>query len=390
MTTITSRKTRHLPILWKYLIKSWLSIFGTALLGIIVLLLSTKLDEVARFISLGASVSRIVFFILLQIPYVLQIALPISGCLAGFLLFMRLSENGELVAARSVGYSLTSIIRPILLTSCIGSLLMFGWVFDLSARSHLAAKKLEHDVRAEEPLAMVQSSQFLGNQCYSLELEGSLRTGGAAKNLIICFQQDPEARLKLFLADTVHNKKGILEADNFLALSTEKPKNFTSPSTLIIEQAEHKQTPTTHMHEFVEKKHWKVNPDHCPMTSVWARIKDLNHEVAVHAYQESRGKNSIKEMGKYISEPFRRFSLSLALTTLTFTAMLAGIFAKRRHGKERFILPIVLFGFYMACYLAGKNMDELPIPSILCYLLPHPLLLLAASQLKKQAELGIV
>lgn len=266
---------------------------------------------------------------------------------------------------------------------------MFGWMFDLSAKSHLAAKKLEHDVRSEEPLAMVQSSQFFGNQGYSLELEGSLRTGGEAKNLIVCFQRDPEARLKLFLADTVHNKHGVLEADHFLALSTEKPKSLTSPSMLVIEQAEHKQTPTAHMDEFVEKKHWKVNPDHCPMSSVWARMKDLEKETSVHAYQESHGKTASKELGKYISEPFRRLSLSLALTTLTLSGMLAGILAKRKQSKERFVLPIVLFGFYMACYLAGKNMDDLPIPSIACYLLPHPLLLLAASLLKKQAELGI-
>lgn len=389
MSTISSLKTAQMPTIWKYLIKSWLGIFATSLLGIITLLLSTKLDEVARFISLGASISRILFFILLQIPYVLQIALPVSGCLAGFLLFLRLSENGELVAARSVGYSISSLLRPIVWITSIGSILMFGWIFDLSAKSHLAAKKLEYDVRSEEPLAMVQSSQFLQNQGYSLELEGSLRTGGCAKNLIVCFQKDIDDRLKLFLADTVHNKQGVLEADHFLALSTDKPKNLSSPSTLIIEQAEHKQTPTSHMDEFVEKKHWKVNADHCPMSSVWARMKDLQKETSVHAYQKSHAKTSAKELGKYISEPFRRLSLSLALTTLTLAGMLSGILSKRKGNKDRFVLPIVLFGFYMACYLAGKNMDALPIPSITCYLLPHPFLIAASLLLKKQAELGI-
>lgn len=379
----------RLPIIWKHLILNWLAIFGTSLLGIIFLLLSTKLEEVARFISLGASAGRIVFFILLQIPYVLQIAIPVSGCLAGFLLFMRLSSNGELIAARSVGYSLKELLRPIMWITVLFSIVMFGWMFDLSAKCHLAAKELEHDVRAEEPLAMVQNSQFLGNQGYSLELEGSLRTGGAAQNVIICFQPDPEARLKLFLAKSMHNKQGILEADQFLALSTDKPKTALSPSTLIIEQAEHKETPTAHMHEFVEKKHWKVNADHCPMASVWARVKDLKHEVNVHLYTGTHGKNSIKELGKYVSEPFRRISLSLALITLTLVGMLSGIHVERRQSKDRFTLPIILFCFFMACYLAGKNLDNLPIPSIFCYLIPHPLLLMAAIQLKKQAELGV-
>jgi lipopolysaccharide export system permease protein len=379
-------RTTCIPTLWRYYIKNWFQIFFTALFGIIILLLSTKLEEVARFIALGASFSKILFFILLQIPYVLQIALPVAGCAAGFFLFHRMSTNGELVAARAVGYSIMQMLTPLIGISCIGSLLMFGWMFNCAATSHLEAKKLEHDVRAQEPLALMQGSQFLGNQGYSLELEGSLRTGGSAKNMVICFHPSPESRLKLFSAKTVHNKEGSLEADDFLALSTEKPTDLLSPSTLIIEQAKKKVTPTLHINEVIEKKHWKINADHCPLSVVYARKKDLQQTLAVQLYNGEKGKNNSKELGKYTSEPYRRLSLSLAFMTLTLAGALSGIQTRKKSKKEKYLIPIFLFGFYLACYLAGKSMDCLPWPAIVCYLLPHPILLIASWKMKQHAE----
>jgi len=382
----TNLRTFCMPTLWRYYLKNWFQLFFTSLFGIIVLLLSTKLEEVARFIALGASFSKIILFVLLQIPYGLQIALPIAGCAAGFFLFARMSANGELVAARAVGYSFTRILAPLLGIGCLGSLLMFGWMFNGAAKSHFAAKKLEFDVKAQEPLALVQGSQFLGNQEYSLELEGSLRRGSSAKNVVVCFHPSDEGRLKLFLAHEVYNKDGILEAHDFLALSTEKPKTALSPSTLIIEQAEKKMTSTLHMHELVEKKHWKVNPDHCALSVVFARKKDLQQLVATEMYRGGKSSNNRKDLGKYISEPFRRISLSLAFLTLTLAGSLSGIQTGRKTRKEKYFIPICLFGFYMACYLAGKSMDSLPWPSILCYLIPHPILLVSSWKLKQQAE----
>ena len=378
--------TTCMPTLWRYYLKNWFQLFFTALFGIIVLLLSTKLEEVARFIALGASFGKIVLFVLLQIPYVLQIALPVAGCAAGFFLFANMSANGELVAARAVGYSITQIITPSIGIGCLGSLLIFGWMFNCAAKSHFAAKKLEFDVRAQEPLALVQSSQFLGNQEYSLELEGSLRTGGVAKNVVVCFHPTQESRLKLFLAKYIYNKEGLLEAHDFLALSTDNPKGELSPSTLIIEQAEKKITSTKHMSEVVEKKHWKVNADHCALSVVFARKKDLEQGIATLLYKGDKSNNDIKDLGKYTSEPFRRISLSLAFLTLTLAGALSGIQTRRKTKKEKYLVPIFLFGFYLACYLAGKSMDSLPWPAIVCYLLPHPLLLIASWKLKQHAE----
>lgn len=383
------QQARLIPTLWKYLIKNWVGIFCTALLGIVILLLSTRLEEVARFISLGASAEKIALFIVLQIPYVLQIAIPVSGCLAGFLLFARMSSSGELIAARSVGYSLKELVAPLFIISSIGSLCMFGAMFDIAANCHFAAKKLEHDVRTEEPLALLQGNQSLGGQSYLLDLEGSLRTGSSAKNFIACFTTTEQGRLKIFLADEVFNRKGLLEANNFLALSTEKPKNPQTPGSLLIEQAESKQTPTSHLHEFVEKTHWKINPDHCSLSVVFARTQDLKQAISKALYMDEAVKKEIKELGKFITEPYRRFSLSIGLMTLTMAGAMAGVHIGRHKKRGRFLLPLVLFGVFMACYLAGKNLDNLPIPAILCYLLPHPFLLAAAWELKKQTELGI-
>ena len=58
---------RHLwapPVIWKHLLKEYLRALGICLFGIVALLLSTKLEEVARLISLGAQTTKILAFVL--------------------------------------------------------------------------------------------------------------------------------------------------------------------------------------------------------------------------------------------------------------------------------------------------------------------------------------
>ena len=165
------------PVLWTHIIINYCRSLLICLFGIVALLLTTKLEEMARFVALGASASKIGLFVLYQIPYLLQIALPISSLVAGFTTLFQMSINGEVTAARATGYSISSIVTPISCCSLLLSLVMMWAVFDLSAKCHLAAKELGYDVREEEPLSFVQCSRFLADHGASLELMGSLRSG---------------------------------------------------------------------------------------------------------------------------------------------------------------------------------------------------------------------
>src|SRR5207253_768945 len=143
------------------------------------------LEEAAKLISLGTSIGSVVLYILYQIPYVLQIALPISTLIGALYLFQRLSANSELTAARASGISLYEMLAPLMLFSVLVAVASFELFFDLSARTHLEAKKLEYSVRQMQPLAMLQNASLLESRGVKVDMKGSLVSDKYATDFII-------------------------------------------------------------------------------------------------------------------------------------------------------------------------------------------------------------
>lgn len=368
--------------------RRYIGIFSVSLLGIVTLLLTSRLEEVARFITIGASGGRILLFILYQIPYILQIALPISAFIAGYSVSSRMSQTGELTACRASGASLLTVFNPILLLSTILSLVTFLFIFDLAAKSHLAAKILEYDVRAEEPLALLQSGQFLNNHSIALELTGSLKTGSKANDMIICLAPKGQDRLTLALFVEAEAEEGALKGETLSLFTTTEPKSKDSLSTSCIESAKRKTTPTTYIHELTQNKQWKVHADHLPLSTVMAIKSQFQEEVASAHYKGHSAKNMTKQLSRFQSEPWRRVSLSCAVLTLTFVGIIFGVYINRSKGRFHFAKALLPFFFFMAMYLMGKNLDEIAPLAIACYLIPHIVLTLYGLKQKQLIEEG--
>lgn len=378
-----------LPVLWRYIVKEYIKNLGIALFGVVSLLLTTRLEEIARFMSLGASSSKILLFIVLQIPYTLQIALPLASLLAGFMVFSQLSSSGELTAMRSAGYSLKTLVIPLSLISCFFGCLLMGVVFDLSARSHLTVKKLEFDVREEEPLAFVQNSHFFAKHGIALELKGSLRTTKKAHDVIICIPATAGDRLSLIMMKQAHAEPKMLVGETFTMLSSKTPTQSNVFGSLLVENAQEKRTPTDCVHELAQRRTWRPLPEHFPLSVVRAGKLVFQQQKTAAEYQGHSTKKLSKLLAKFSVEPYRRLSLSLSVFTLCLVGALSAIQVGRASRSfTRIGLPLAAFIFFVALYLAGKNLDETPFLSVLCFLIPHPILLTVARSLKYQIEGG--
>lgn len=381
----------RLPVLWAHMIKEYCRALSICLFGIVALLLSTKLEEVAKFIALGASTGKILLFVLYQIPYTLQIAIPLSSLVAGFSVLSTMSSSGELTAARASGYSLSSILAPISLLSLVIGIIMMWGMFDLSARSHLSAKQMAFDVREEEPLAFVQSSNFLADRGVALEFTGSIRTGEDAKDVLICFPSPSSDRLSLVILKKTHAEANALFGNFMTVLSSRTPQlpdqKFAS---LLIENADAKKTPTNFIHELTKGRHWKAEADLFTMGVLRAAQQNFARQVRVRNYSGHSAKKLKKTLNKFTSEPFRRLSLSLAVFSLCLAGAVSGIRTSRM--PLRFLHaagPLLAFGLFIAAYLAGKNLDDVAPAAIFFYLIPHPILWKFASTLKTRLEHGM-
>lgn len=81
-----------------------------------------KIDE---FIESGLALTRILYFALLQLPAVLVLIMPAGVMLAVILMFGFMNRYREILALRSSGVSVYTLVRPVIMAGIVCSLLLF-------------------------------------------------------------------------------------------------------------------------------------------------------------------------------------------------------------------------------------------------------------------------
>lgn len=360
------------PLLWRYLFLQYGKTLLLSLLGFLILLLSTRLEEAAKLVSLGTSFSSVLLYIIYQIPYVLQIALPISTLIGALYLFQRLSANNELTAARASGISLFELMAPLMLFSILIAAMSFELFFDLSAKAHLEAKKLEYSVREMQPLAVLQNSRMLESRGVKLDMKGSLVPDKHASDFMIAMNTGVSGQATLILIKEVASDNNTLFGQNTTVITTKD-------NDLILENT---QENATSLHEVAlqANKHrmWKAGNDLLSLPLLLAKKSDLMQKAELKLAKDKVPKGVYRKMRKVDAEIIRRFSLALSIITFTLAGASFGCFVGRMHRRRRFVYVVALTGFFLVCYLAAKGLEEKPLTAIILYLSPHVVLILAS------------
>jgi lipopolysaccharide export LptBFGC system permease protein LptF len=209
--------------------------------------------------------------------------------------------------------------------------------------------------------------------------------------MLLCLTSPGSDRLSLVILKKAYAEKNALQGDSMTVISTRTPQmtdqNFGS---LVIENADHKKTPTDFIHEVAQRRHWKPASDQFPLSVVRAKRQVLAQQLLVREYQGHSAKKLKTLLQKHTYEPFRRLSLSLAVFTLCLAGAVSGIRTSRVPARLLHAAgPLLAFGLFIASYLAGKNMDDVAPAAIFFYLIPHPILWKFSSTLKTQLEHGL-
>jgi len=378
-----------IPRFWQYLLGRYTKTTALCLLGFLVILLSTRLEDAARLVTLGAGLGDISLYILYQIPYVLQVALPISSLIGALYLFQKMSAHNELTAARTSCMSLFSMIVVLVLFAFFMSLISFHYIFDMSVKSHLAAKKLEFTLRQTHPLAILQNSKMLENQGISLDMKGSLVTDKHARDMVMTVSQSDTDRLSLVIAKKLASTDQFLHANAISLITTQQtdPNHFDD---LYIENAKESITTLQDLSVLTNKrKMWKASNDNLSMQLLLAKIESLEQKKKIKEYQNKPGRKIKKKIGMIYSEITRRISLSISIVTFTLLGIAFGSFIGRHSAKQRFIYVIVYTALFLVCYLAAKSIQDKALLGICLYLLPHVILNLASIKRLQNIEHGV-
>jgi len=367
-----------MPIFHWYLLKNFLRVLILSVSSFIAILLVSRLEEIAQFAAMGAKFSYLALFILYQIPYILPIAIPISCLISSLILFQRLSHTHELTALRSCGIALPRILAPILLAGAFFAMTTFYISSELATSSHLATRKMVHDISSVNPLLLLQSAKIARLQDAFIQMD-PVRNGESAKDLVIVLNSGAGERLNLCLVKKIDMQGQKLMAKHVSLISSAAAEHFDH---LIIENQKSMHSSAPEFAQLLRKSGWKMANDHLKFSLLRIRAKMLKQELA-------KGKSVQRNINKCQSECVRRISLGLATFVFTFMGAAFGMDISRNRSLRSLLCVIFLAATCLIAFCMGKAFSYLFWLASLFYLLPHVGILFASFWTLRRVNKGI-
>lgn len=348
-----------MPLLWSYLLRSYLRVFSLSVSGFIAILLVTRLKEIARFHALASTASKSILFTLYQIPHILPIAIPISCLISAILLFQNMSRTHELTAFRSSGVSLKLVFAPLFIASSFLAILNFYITSELATSSRQKSREMLFEETTVNPLILLQRQKLLKMDPSYVDMKIDSE-GKKAKDLLFITKNQTSDRLSLLTAKKFWLEKETLHGQDVAIIS-----NLDSEEgydTLVVENQKSLSTHAPSVSKFMKHDRTRLNPSSLPLRMLLIRFQK---------------KSSFPF--KQISTPeiLRRISLGIAALTFTFIGIAYGLEIKRNKSAKGILTVSFLAIFVFACYMLGKQIKAKILISCLSFIVPHILLIIA-------------
>jgi len=341
-----------MPLLWRYLLTQYGKLLLLTSTGCVVILLTMRLEELARIACLGANGRQLLLYFALQLAYLLPIALPLASLLSAGTLFHRLSQTQEITALRSCGVSLVQLLLPLLAAATLLSILNLGIVSELTTRAHHGQAILREALRGINPLALLEHKQSLDLMGIYCDLPSNRRRLECVEGLLLAFPYRKGKRLSLFLANQLEASPQAL-CGKQITLITPQPDPKGGFDTLLIENSDSLEMAADAFTTFLRGQKEKIQPDYLPMKVLWAKIADREEKTL------------------YLSELIRRLSLAFSVIPLTLLGILSSIRIGRLPSWKRGAVAGALAALFIVAYFAGKSHEGSFFQATLYYCMPY-------------------
>ncbi len=369
-----NEKLDKMIIIWRYLLGQFLKVLVLSLVSFIAILLTTRLDDIAHFASLGSQGIYILQFTLHQIPYLLPIALPISCLLSALVLVQRLSSTQELTALRASGMPIRLIIAPILITAAYLSVFNFYIASELATNSHLATNVLKTELRSVNPLLLLHNKHMMRLKGIYFDTLGSSRMGESASDIIIAMPNRGNNRINLMTAKELQASSGFFTSEGLTFITSIKSDNQERFDHLMVENIGQTDTTTQDFAQILQKKVLTLNNDHLKLGMLLTRIGDekkLLEEAKNKGLPSEELKNARRNINRGYTEIFRRLSIAIAVFTFTLMGISFGTTISRTHSNRGVLYVIGLAALYLVTYFTAKSLEYQAFTAATLYLAPH-------------------
>ncbi|MCB1115471.1 MAG: LptF/LptG family permease [Chlamydiia bacterium] len=362
-----------MPLLWRYLLRNYFQVFFLCTGGFIAMLLVTRVQEIARLASLNSEFGKIILFTLCQIPYILPIAMPISGLIASILLLQRLSHTHELTAFRASGIGIKTLATPLLIAAVFLSVLNFVIVSEVTPRCRYYSHQLIQNAAMINPLFLIKKSKMLKLQNSFADMKMT-HLGKEAKDVVLAVKNESNDRLSLMTAKQFDVDHNLMRGKQVAIISNLATKGHLFDH-LIIENQETMTTSASALSSLMQKKTERLGMEHLSMRTLLKTFSDKNAKA--------------KTVKRAQFELCRRLFFPMITFAFTFLGLSLGMQIGRGRKKKGIYLALLLSSFTLICSIAAKSFHLTPYKVIFFYALPLPLLFLVSYWSQKKVLGGI-
>ena len=361
-----------MPLLWRYLLKSYFKVFLLSVTGFVSILLVTRLKEIARFSALSSNPFSVILYTFYQIPHILPIAIPISCLISSLLLFQKLSRTQELTAIRASGISLKEIIAPLFISATLLSILNFIICSEVTSKCRYKSKEIIYNQSTKNPISLLQRQSLIRlKNCY-IDMKSS-SDEKTAKNLFLIIKNKANSRLNLIYAHKLQFDRDLLIGNNVSIISHLKADKEDFFDNLIIENQSEMVTKANALSKILKPSRWSLNSNF------------LNFRMLLVKGKHDKLKTTTtKKKEKIYVEIARRFSLAFSAFSFTFIGICFGMEISRTKSKKGLIFAAFLSLLILITFIVAKALKYYSLYATLMYILPQPLILIYAfKKLKK-------
>ncbi|MDP1608701.1 MAG: LptF/LptG family permease [Chlamydiales bacterium] len=354
--------TRAVPILWRYLLYQYLRVFFLSVSSFVLVLFVLRFKDIAHFAALSADGIKTGLFILYQFPHILPLALPISALIASFLLFQSLSQSQEITALRALGFSLSSLLIPLLFASLFLTLANFSICAELAPLCRRETKMVLYRKTGVNPLVLLQRQKLarIKNTYMNLDMK---EHGESAKNFLCIAYNKHNKRLNL-----INIKQLFVKQDELLGKKTALISHIPSafPETFddtILENEETMSTSASLLSQTLKRKRPNTEPNALSLKQIKIRLQATT--------------NTKKDRAASI-ELLRRYSLSLTVFSFTLLGSAFGIQIGRTSNRRPLLTMCGWALLMFICYFLAKSLKTHYLIASLTLCLVHPILWIAS------------
>jgi len=357
-----------MPIFWNYIIKNFCKVFCLSTFSFSFLLLLTRATTIARYASLAASPIDVIYFIAIQIPHILPVAIPLSCFIASFLVIRSLSLTSEITALRSAGLSFFQIILPIVIVSFFLTLLNFYISAELTPKLRYKSQDFLINKTSSNPVNLLKKQKLL-----------------KIKDSYISFKKGENNEIEDIVFVTFHPsfKKLLLLTAKELIITKDQLKGVSASLISSIKTAEN-----NFDHLIIENQLLFSSPSF-EIASVMKKNKKKllrTYSSLKHLKIKASDQDNLKI---YYSELFRRLILSFYVFTFSFIGIAFGFSNQRNITKKSFFLAIVCIITILTSYLSIKSLKVIPSYIFLAYITPIIGILTYSMNYLKKALKGV-